>query len=551
MVDDDGRRTRITLARPTSMDRDIALCATAPTATGSQVQLAPDGDGWVVHMSYRPDALEQQPEAPPRAIKIVLDCSGSMGGDAIAQVRVAGERILDSLRPGDHFDIVAFGSSHRMLFGRALPATGANVDSGRDFVRSLDADMGGTEIGAALDAAYGIPTDTEVHQPHVLLITDGQAWDSKPVIDAARRSGYCVFTVGVGSTAVEPFVRGLAEATRGACELVVPNDDMAGRIHRHFQRILGGSAKFARVRWPASPSHTSPDPLPPPYSGDTMHIFGWFDDMPDGEIIVELDLADGTRSVERFCIPTPPSGTQSRGPGAAELDPFKGIAHDIPRLGAACRLAEVRDPHQATALATRYRLVSEWTHCVALAIRVEADKATDLPTLVKVPHVMAAGWHGLGTVMEHRAPTSIDPPLAAAERFSDQSVSMRGRSHFRRRATAYSRSLPSGDDHADFVATLRNRALPPILSIDYVRDLGLSDEVVEALERAVDTGGTEHAVVVAFLHLMCRSEPGRTLDRAMRRHLRRAYRSLSLNAGIEAAVGRAFELWRSAEAQIE
>ena len=70
----------------------------------------------------------------------------------IEQVRAAGERILDSLRPGDLFDIVAFGSHHRVLFGRALPANRTNVARAREFVLELDADLGGTEIASALRA---------------------------------------------------------------------------------------------------------------------------------------------------------------------------------------------------------------------------------------------------------------------------------------------------------------------------------------------------------------------------------------------------------------
>ena len=59
-------------------------------------------------------------------------------------MRIAGERILDSLRPGDLFDIVAFGDDQRVLFGRETPASAENIAHARRFVRRLDADMGGT-----------------------------------------------------------------------------------------------------------------------------------------------------------------------------------------------------------------------------------------------------------------------------------------------------------------------------------------------------------------------------------------------------------------------
>lgn len=108
--------------------------------------------------------------------------------------------------------------------------------------------MGGTEIAAALRAAYRITGEPGIAgEPgmdrDLLLITDGEVWDTKQPVAEARRSGYRIFTVGVGSAVAEAFVRELAAATGGACELVAPREDMAARIHRHFQRILAPPAR--------------------------------------------------------------------------------------------------------------------------------------------------------------------------------------------------------------------------------------------------------------------------------------------------------------------
>ena len=536
----DGR-TDIQIAHPVSMDRDIVLCANAPEVAGSQAQLARDGDGWVVHASFRPDVLDRNPSTEPHNFKIVVDCSGSMGGDAIAQVRIAGERILDSLRPADLFDIIAFGSSHRTLFGRTMPATPAHVDTARDFVRGLDADMGGTEIAGALRMAYDMPCETGI-QRDLLLITDGEVWDAAAAIDEARRSGHRVFAVGVGSAAVEPFVSALAEATGGACELVVPRDDMAARIHRHFQRILGAGARSAAVRWPTTPSHTVPESLPPPYAGDTMHIFGWFDDMPEGDAVVELSLADGHTVSQRIKI-----GTAAPGSDIAALS-------DIARLGAARRLANVREPAEGTALATHYRLMCEWTHYLAVAVRADADKGTDLPTLVKVPQVVAAGWHGTGTVLEspkrvaaaylgretHRAP--------AAERIEPNDRTLGAacsRAPVEPRVPSAPPATPLHSDPEDLVMALRTHPLPTTPIIDDLRALGLPATVVLMLQEAIDDCGESEAILFAFLHLLCTSEAGRVLDRAQRRRVRSAHKRLPLDAAAKEAVRRAFELWQS------
>ena len=67
-----------------------------------------------------------------------------------------------------------------------------------------------------------------------MLITDGEVWDWEKVTAMAAKSGYRFFTVGVGSSVSEAFVRTLADVTGGACELVSPHEDMAEKIVRHL-----------------------------------------------------------------------------------------------------------------------------------------------------------------------------------------------------------------------------------------------------------------------------------------------------------------------------
>ena len=324
-----ARQTTIALVRPAAMDRDLVLEARSPAVSASQALVARDDGGWVVLASFRPDISDVNAEPEGRNVKIVVDCSGSMAGDSIAQVRIAGERILDGLRPVDRFDVVAFGSDQRILFGCETPATTANVARARRFVRGLDADMGGTEIEAALEVAYGIGGEGGMRHD-LLLITDGEVWDAAPAVERARGSDHRIFTVGVGSSVAEPFVRALAEATGGACELVAPRADMGERIHRHFQRIGATPVRAARLHWPAPVRHVVPDPLPPPFPGDTMHLFGSFAERPRGAVVLEMELADGRTVRQRMEIDADPAET-----AAAQSD--------LARLGAA-RRARRRSP---------------------------------------------------------------------------------------------------------------------------------------------------------------------------------------------------------------
>ncbi len=549
-VTPDGGRTVIEIARPAAMDRDCVLEARAAGTSARRAQLDRDDGDWVALASFRPEIPDLDESGAHRCVKIVVDCSGSMSGDSIEQVRVAGERILDSLRPGDRFDIVAFGSRHRVLFGRAMAASRANVARGREFVLDLDADLGGTEIASALRAAYRIESDPGTPRD-LLLITDGEVWDTDSTVAEARASGHRIFSVGVGSAVAEPFVRALAAATGGACELVTPRENMAARIHRHFQRILAPPAKRARVIWPAPVRYATPDPLPPPYPGDTLHLFGSFAERPEGPVVLELELADGRTVSHRLELGAPP-------PGNAGAEGTSAIRSDLARMGAARRLSAIGEAAAATDLAVRYQLVSEWTDCLVVHVRADADKAAGLPSLVKVPQVVAAGWHGIGTV--HDAPPvsaaaygELPPPTARS--FSERVPGPSRLSPVRRlsrRAAQAADMEPLPDmvapvspgtigSPAELVAALNQRLLPAVPTLEELAALGTPDEIIAGLRALVDGGEDARAVAVIFLYVVCESTAGDGLDRQRRRLILAAYKKLRPRAAAVAAVRRVWQ----------
>jgi Ca-activated chloride channel homolog len=290
-VDPAGEGVAIDVVGTSAMDRDFVLEASAASVEASAALCAPDQDGWVALASFRPEVPNSE-YSEPRCVKIVVDCSGSMGGDAIAQARVAIDRVLDDLREGDFFEIVCFGSDHSALFGSGMPVSETSLRSARDFVRAIDANMGGTEIRGALIAAYCVPTEPGV-TCDLLLITDGEIWNGEDVISEARRSSHRIFTIGVGSAVAEPLVRELADATNGACELVSPREDMAERIHRHFQRMYAPRARSAVINWPGSTLRTLPKIIETVYGGDTLRALAWFDEEPWGSVELSVTLADG------------------------------------------------------------------------------------------------------------------------------------------------------------------------------------------------------------------------------------------------------------------
>jgi len=65
--------------------------------------------GPITLMLYPPEDLASL-ERKPMEMIFVLDCSGSMSGQPIAQVRTAIERALKHLQPDDTFQIIRFSN---------------------------------------------------------------------------------------------------------------------------------------------------------------------------------------------------------------------------------------------------------------------------------------------------------------------------------------------------------------------------------------------------------------------------------------------------------
>ena len=363
------------------MDRDFILTVKAPQATHSFAICGVDGEGAAAIASFQPlfPGLRQ-----PRALElaIVIDCSGSMQGDSIAQAKQALAGILDALQPRDRVTVVAFGSTTKRLSDRLLPCTPANLGKARQFADELQADMGGTEIGPALQAAYAAASDSE--SGDVFVVTDGEVSSWEAVVAEAKRSGRRVFTVGVGSAVSEAFVRGLAAATGGGCELVSPREGMADRVIRHFERMRAPRAKRVAIHWPEGARDLAPATFGAVFEGDTVTASAQFD-RPSitGHVTLEIETDGGDVFRQQLAM-TPLRESADR-------------VSTVARLAASARLKEL-DRAAGLDQALRYRLVSPWTNWLVVAARPDGEKALDIPALRKVPQTLAAGWGGTGAL---------------------------------------------------------------------------------------------------------------------------------------------------------
>lgn len=288
------------------------------------------------------------------ALKLLVDCSGSMAGAAIDSARAALRGLLAALDPRDRVSLTRFGSGLDAVAG--LAAAGADMLRRlAPAVDGLQADLGGTEMEAALEAVFALPGGAA----DVLLVTDGEIWDTDGVVASARRSGQRVFVIGVGQSPAEALLRRLAEATGGACEFATPGEALAAAAQRMLRRMRQPRRSGLRIDWGAEPAWQLPLPQAV-FDGDTLFALAGFARAPAAGV----RLLDGAGQVL--------AATEADAPVAGDT---------LARLAAARRWAA---GHLDAAFAVRYQLLTDQTNCVLVHERAAAERAGPAAELHRV-----------------------------------------------------------------------------------------------------------------------------------------------------------------------
>lgn len=382
----------VTLQQGGFLDRDFVLLLKGLQGQ-SFASVATDGEGFAVLASFCPTLPEKTQE--PVCLKVLVDCSGSMGGDSIAAARKSLHEVVKELTEQDWISYSRFGSDVKHELPGLQPFNANTVKKMANLIDLTHADLGGTEMNDALISTFELgmnkglkaiftKSEKQSHNTDVLLITDGDIWHVEEVIKLAKQSGHRIFAIGVGSAPAESLLREVAEKSGGACELVLPSQDVADVILRMFRRMRSTRCTDVLVDWGQNVMWESivPSAL---YGGDTLHLCARLKTIP--EFAPKLSWSADGVSMQAVA-----SQLQSQ---TAEL---------LPRLVASQQIVQLTGDKttqkQALELALNYQLVTDQTNLILVHVREEDKKAEGLPELENVSHMMAAGWGGVGSVSE-------------------------------------------------------------------------------------------------------------------------------------------------------
>lgn len=201
----------------------------------------PGKDGYFL-MLISPKSNIGEHQRIAKDIIFILDTSGSMSGEKIEKARAALKFGVESLSPGDRFNIISFSGEEHLMKASLIEAGAAGKQAGLNFIENLRAE-GGTNINDALVAAFKQFQSTE-RPAMIVFLTDGLPTvgptDVKQIetnVAEANRARVRLFSFGVGYDVNTNLLDKLAADNRGVSDYIEPQEDLEVKVSNFFARV--------------------------------------------------------------------------------------------------------------------------------------------------------------------------------------------------------------------------------------------------------------------------------------------------------------------------
>ncbi|XP_053166305.1 von Willebrand factor A domain-containing protein 5B2 isoform X2 [Hemicordylus capensis] len=209
-----------------------------------------------------------------REMLFLIDRSGSVNGPSIDGIKDALLVAVKSLPSSTLLNVAGFGSSIKPLFTASKPCNSETLRLACEHIRKLRADMGGTNLLAALTWLLGQPLHRGYPRQLFLFMHSGIGNTGK-VIELVRRQASTVrcFTFGLGSGACRRLLRGLAKVSRGRAEFLSPGERLQPKLIKSLKRAIEPAVSDITIDWyvpDTMEALLSPNEIAALYPGDRL-----------------------------------------------------------------------------------------------------------------------------------------------------------------------------------------------------------------------------------------------------------------------------------------
>ena len=400
----------VAMAGPAAADRDFVLEWEPDLGDRPRPALFTenlDGQIYTVLVMMPPQAAAVASARVPRETIFIIDTSGSMYGESIAQAKKALLVALERLHPEDRFNIIEFNARTTRLWSESRRALPGNVEEAGRWVTALQI-QGGTEMLPALQAALeGADGGEEVRQ--VVFVTDGGVTNEEDLFRYIREhlGRSRLFTVGIGSAPNSHFMTKAAEFGRGTFTYIGSPNEVEAKMGGLFKKLESPVLTDVRVDWDDASVEAWPAKIPDLYAGEPLVVAAKLS-RPGGRVLVSGER-NGARWSERVAL-----GATGGDSGVDRLWARRKIAALMDRMSE-------KDADQnavrceVTEVALRHHLVSSFTSLVAVDLTPSVARGA-VCVARAVPVHLPAGWdydHVFGQMPQTATPGRLLLLLAA------------------------------------------------------------------------------------------------------------------------------------------
>ncbi len=408
------RQATVTLANgDVPADQDFILRWSPMANSAPQLGVFEEGTDQGSHtlvMLLPPTDTTASQDLAPRNLVIVLDKSGSMGGQAIRHAKAAVRRAILRMRNQDTFNVIAFDSTAQALFDTSQPVTDRTIDDALDFVGNMQAG-GGTNMAEALTLALPADIDRSEKLKQVIFITDGAVGNEAALMAQIKNElgDARLFTVGIGSAPNSYFMSEAAHFGRGTFINIAMQDDVMTAMAGLFAKIEKPQLTYIKISGLSNGMDMAPETIPDLYAGEPIVL------ALKGDIANTIHIS-GTQNGTPWSMAVP-AAQRGTAAGVASLWARRKIqALNRSYIGKYSADDQTQKRTDILRLALAYHLVSDFTSLVAVE-QEAARPSTEQQFRREVSQNLPAGMD-----WAERKRMTISRGLIAADTATDPAV---------------------------------------------------------------------------------------------------------------------------------
>jgi Ca-activated chloride channel family protein len=264
-----------------------------------------DEEGYLLLLAS-PEIKSASDERPKKTVLFVLDRSGSMSGEKIDQAKGALKFVLNNLREGDTFNIIAYESEVETWKPELQKYNDETRKSALGFVEGIYAG-GSTNINGALTKALDQLKDKS--RPNfVIFLTDGlptvgETNEQKIAANAKQQNNVKarLFVFGVGYDLNARLLDKLSRENFGLSHYVRPNEDIEAHVSALYNRIGAPVMSDVKIKFDVEGGTTEqgelvtrqyPKDVTDLFAGEQLVIVARYKKSGDAKVVITGKVGD-------------------------------------------------------------------------------------------------------------------------------------------------------------------------------------------------------------------------------------------------------------------